>query len=87
MRCVGAIGVVAILAIGYLILLSQFNVSEIPIERHFEVAGSGGPPVQIYIEPISIDALNDSMQMRVSLGSTGPRIASSYARPTGTSCC
>ena len=54
-------------AIGYLALLHQFRVSEAPEEREFGVSQVGEELVQVYIEPISIDALNHSMRGHVSL--------------------
>jgi hypothetical protein len=62
---VGAI--LAALAIAYAIVVHYFHVSELPVERHFGVAGAGSETAQIYIEPVGIDALNDAMQLRVSL--------------------
>src|SRR5215831_10437524 len=54
-------------AIGYLVLLHQFRVSEAPEEREFGTSQAGEELVQVYIEPISIDALNHSMRGHVSL--------------------
>jgi hypothetical protein len=54
-------------AIGYLALLHQFRVSEAPEEREFGASQAGEELVQVYIEPISIDALNHSMRGHVSL--------------------
>ena len=54
-------------AVGYLALLHQFRVSEAPEEREFGVGQGGEELVQVYIEPISIDALNHSMRGQVSL--------------------
>jgi hypothetical protein len=55
------------LTAGYLLLLRHFNVSELPGERHFGAAGAVQPAGEVYLEPISIDALNDAMQMRAYL--------------------
>jgi hypothetical protein len=49
---------------GYLMMLRQFNVTELPSERHFGAIDPGVPAGEVYLEPISIDALNDAMQMR-----------------------
>jgi hypothetical protein len=55
------------LTAGYLLLLRNFNVSELPTERHFGAGDEVVPAGEVYLEPISIDALNDTMQMRASL--------------------
>jgi hypothetical protein len=47
--------------------LRHFNVSELPSERHFGAADQVAPAGEVYLEPISIDALNDAMQMRAYL--------------------
>jgi hypothetical protein len=49
---------------GYLMMLRQFNVTELPSERHFGAIDHVVPAGEVYLEPISIDALNDAMQMR-----------------------
>ena len=66
-RLVAVGTIIAGLAIAYVIVVHYFHVSELPGERHFGAAGSGSETAQIYIEPVSIDALSDAMQMRVSL--------------------
>jgi hypothetical protein len=67
-----AIGTITILLIvGYISLLRYFHVSEMPVERDLGAKSTVGPIPQIYIEPISIDALNDAMQMRVSFAPRG----------------
>ena len=38
-----------------------------PVERQFGIVGAGKLAAQIYIEVVSIDPLNDAMQLRVSL--------------------
>ncbi len=65
LAAVGAILIV--LAVGYAFLARYFDVSRVPGERQFGAEGAGGPPAQIYLEPINIDALNSVMQVRVSL--------------------
>ena len=60
-----AIGAVLIaLTGGYLLMVRQFNVTELPSERHFGAAGQVEPAGEVYLEPISIDPLNDAMQLR-----------------------
>jgi hypothetical protein len=54
-------------AVGYLALLHQFRVTEAPEEREFGASRAGEALVQIYIEPVAIDALNRAMQSRISL--------------------
>jgi hypothetical protein len=47
--------------------LRHFNVSELPSERHFVATDQVVPAGEVYLEPISIDALNGAMQMRAYL--------------------
>jgi hypothetical protein len=42
----------------------RFYVTELPLERHFGAIEQVVPAGEVYLEPISIDALNDAMQMR-----------------------
>lgn len=63
-----AVGVcLLVLSAGYVLLLRHFNVSELPGERHFGAIVGAEPAGEVYLEPISIDALNDAMQMRAYL--------------------
>ena len=74
MRLVAIVIIVVMLAVGYGFLLRQFDVSAMPMEQQFGIVGGEKPAAQIYIEALSIDALNDAMQMRVSLAtSRAPR--------------
>jgi hypothetical protein len=60
-----ALGAVLIaLTIGYVVVVRQFAVTELPLERHFVATDKGVPAGEVYIEPLSIDALNDAMQVR-----------------------
>ena len=60
-----ALGAVLIaLTAGYLLMVRQFNVAELPSERHFGAIDQVVPAGEVYLEPISIDALNDAMQLR-----------------------
>ena len=78
-----ALGAVLIaLTAGYVLMLRQFNVTELPSERHFGAIDQVVPAGQVYLEPISIDALNDAMQLRLcrqayrkAKARTAPRIA------------
>ena len=69
----------ACLTAGYLLLLRHFNVSELPSERHFGAVDGAEPAGEVYLEPISIDALNQAMQVRayVSPSTTGSKDAPS----------
>ncbi len=60
-----AIGAVLIaLTGGYFLMVRQFKVAELPSERHFGAAGQVEPAGEVYLEPVSIDPLNDAMQLR-----------------------
>jgi hypothetical protein len=54
------------LTAGYLMILRHFNVSEQPGERIFSATGSVGA-AEVYLEPLSIDATNQGMQLRAYL--------------------
>jgi hypothetical protein len=66
---IGTIGIVVI--VGYIGLLHYFHVSEMPAERDLGLKSAVGSTPQIYIQPISIDAFNDTMQMRISFAPHG----------------
>lgn len=67
-----AIGTIAIfLLVGYISLLRYFHVSEMPVERDLGAKSAVGSTPQIYIQPVSIDAFNDAMQMRVTFAPNG----------------
>jgi hypothetical protein len=67
--------VVAILligtAIGYVMMLRQFRVSEVPLERRFGATAAGEAQIAIYVEAIGIDPLNQAMRLRVSIAPRG----------------
>src|SRR5271167_1590888 len=67
MRLAAVAVLVLALTVSYLILLRNFNVAETPGERHFGVTGMLRPAAEIYIEPISLDALNEAMQVRATI--------------------
>jgi hypothetical protein len=50
----------------YLMILHNFDVSEQPGERMFGAADSGAA-AEVYLEPLSIDAANEGMQLRAYL--------------------
>src|SRR3984957_1995904 len=59
------LGVVLIaLTAGYVLMARQFNVTELPSERHFGAIDQVAAAGEVYLKPISIDALNDAMQVR-----------------------
>ena len=61
---------IAILLLGcaliYSLVLTRFDVSEEPEERHFGVASSDAR-IELYLQPMAIDPVNDSMHMRISV--------------------
>jgi hypothetical protein len=67
MRLVALGTVLIALTAGYILLLRNVNVSELPSERHFGAADPVVPAGEVYLEPISIDALNDAMEVRAYL--------------------
>src|ERR1700722_19027271 len=64
MRLLGLGAALIALTGGYLLMVRQFNVTELPSERHFGAIGQVEPAGEVYLEPVSIDALNDAMQLR-----------------------
>lgn len=54
------------LTISYLIILHNMHVSEQPGERMFGASDSGAA-AEVYLEPLSIDAANEGMQVRAYL--------------------
>src|SRR5215469_16331221 len=70
-RLAGIGMILILLIVGYIGLLRYLHVSEMPAERDLGLKNVVDPVPQIYIEPISIDALNDAMQMRVSFAPSG----------------
>ena len=64
MRLLALAAALVALSVGYVLMVRQFDVTDLPLERHFGAAGEVVPAGEIYIEPISIDALNDAMQVR-----------------------
>ena len=63
--------ILMLLIVGYVTLLRYLHVSEMPAERELGASTAVGAIPQIYIQPISIDALNQAMQMRVSFAPSG----------------
>jgi Domain of unknown function (DUF4436) len=70
------------LTVGYILLLWRFNVSELPGERHFGVIDGSEPPGEVYLEPISIDALNDAMQIRAYLSPSVTESKDAHGAPS-----
>jgi hypothetical protein len=54
------------LTASYLMILHHFNVSEQPGERMFGASDSAAA-AEVYLEPLSIDAANEGMQLRAFL--------------------
>lgn len=63
------------LTAGYVLMLREFKVSESPGEQRFGAVGGGEPAAEVYLEPISIDAANDAMQVRAYLSPAESRDA------------
>ncbi len=51
---------------GYGLVLARFDVSAETQERHFGAAANAAG-LQVYLEPIAIDAVSDTMQVRISV--------------------
>jgi hypothetical protein len=67
MRLLALVMFLIALTTSYLLMLRHFNVSELPSERYFGATDPVKPAGEVYLEPISIDAPNDAMQMRAYL--------------------
>jgi hypothetical protein len=77
-----AVGIaVFVLTAVYLLALSRFHVSEVPSERNFAAADAAVPAGEVYLEPLSIDALNDAMLIRAYLMPVSPASKDPYAAP------
>jgi hypothetical protein len=61
---VAALLILAELAYG--LVLVRFDVTEEPVEEHFGEA-QGNASLELYVQPMAIDAANDSMQVRISV--------------------
>src|ERR1700759_4662332 len=64
MRLLALGAVLVALTAGYVVMVRQFGVTELPLERHFGATDQIAPAGGVYLEPISIAALNDAMQLR-----------------------
>ncbi len=63
----------AVIAAGtYVTLLLGTPYSDIALERRLGGLAPGERGIRVYIEPITIDAVRDSMQLRVSVEPAGP---------------
>jgi hypothetical protein len=69
------------LMISYVLMLRHFKVFEQPSERQFGAIAPVEPAGEVYLEPISIDAVNDAMQMRAYLS---PSISETSNANTGS---
>ena len=83
MRLLGLGAAIIALTVGYVLMVRQFDVTDLPLERHFGATNKSVPAGEVYIEPLSIDALNDAMQVRayVSPGITESKNAQIRVRP------
>jgi hypothetical protein len=78
-----AIGVCLLaLTAGYLLLLRHFNVAELPSERRFAAVDGVEPAAEVYLEPISIDALNQAMQLRAYLSPSTTESKDAHGAPS-----
>jgi hypothetical protein len=77
-----ALGAVLIaLTAGYVLMARQFNVTELPSERHFGAIDQVAPAGEVYLEPISIDALDDAMQVRAYVSPSLSESKSAHSAP------
>ncbi len=65
-RVLGIAVLVLLSAIGYGLELARFDVSAEPDEQQFGVAESEAR-IRLYLQPVAIDAANDTMQVRISV--------------------
>lgn len=72
---------VLMLTAAYLLALSRFHVSEVPSERNFAAADAAEPAGEVYLEPLSIDALDDAMRIRAYLVPVSSASKDTYAAP------
>jgi hypothetical protein len=75
------LSVIALSAV-YIGLLTHFRVSDLPSEQQFAAADPGEPAAEVYLEPLSIDAPNDALQMRAYLMLRAPANVDPHA-PAG----
>jgi hypothetical protein len=66
-RLAGIAGALILAAAGYVALLEYFSLTNAPMQREFGATGAEQPLVQIHMQPMSIDALNATVLMHVSL--------------------
>jgi Domain of unknown function (DUF4436) len=81
MRLLALGSVLIALTAGYVVMVRQFDVTEPPLERHFGATDKVVPAGEVYIEPLSIDALNDAMQVRAYIS---PGISESKSDKTAS---
>jgi Domain of unknown function (DUF4436) len=65
-RAIALASLMAVILLAYISALTHFGVSGVPKEVEFG-APPGGADVALYLQPIQIDALNDSLQVRISV--------------------
>ena len=69
------------LTAGYVLMVRQFDVTELPSERHFGAIDQVVPAGEVYLEPISIDALDDAMQVRAYVSPSVSESKSAHSAP------
>jgi Domain of unknown function (DUF4436) len=67
MRLLGLAAVLIALTASYVAMVRHFDVTEVPLERHFGATDKVVPAGEVYVEPLSIDALDEGMQVRAYL--------------------
>jgi hypothetical protein len=58
-------------AVGYVALLRRASEWDLPQERAFGGSAAADPKMQVYVEPIAVNAVADSIQVRVSVSLAG----------------
>jgi hypothetical protein len=71
---------VALSAIAYLAALFALDLARTPSERTFVAGPEGARRLKLYVEPLSVDPVNDAMQMRVHVTPHRPQ-AGGQAEP------
>jgi hypothetical protein len=82
-RAVALAVIVAACALVWGITLAQFDLSKGPTEVEFGASASDAR-VRLYVQPIQIDPLNDSLGVRISWCPTHPWPRQQQRSPTAT---
>src|SRR5256885_48646 len=70
--------ILVVCALVYALVLVRFDVSEEPGEQHFGVSANEAR-IELYLEPMVIDPVNETMQVRISVLPTRPTGATAVA--------